>query len=82
MVLQPFVFNSFGVNGFVLNNDAGDAILIDPSVSNKQEEEALARYIEKKKFDDTPPPEHAFAPGPCARQCVCGKQIRRAARGS
>ena len=46
MVIKQFVVNPFGVNCFVLSNDAGDAILIDPSVSNKQEEEALARYIE------------------------------------
>ena len=46
MKFQPFVFNSFGVNGFVLSNDAGDAILIDPSAGSEQEEQALARYIE------------------------------------
>ena len=46
MVIKQFVVNSFGVNGFVLNNDDGEAILIDPSVSSEQEEEALARYIE------------------------------------
>ena len=46
MNIKQFVVNPFGVNCFVLSNDAGDAILIDPSVSNKQEEEALARYIE------------------------------------
>ena len=46
MVIKQFVVNPFGVNCFVLSNDTGDAILIDPSVSNKQEEEALARYIE------------------------------------
>ena len=50
MNLKPFVFNSFGVNGFVLSNDAGDAILIDPSVSSEQEEQALARYIEQNKL--------------------------------
>ena len=47
MVIKQFVVNSFGVNGFVLSNDDGEAILIDPSVSNEQEEEALANYIEK-----------------------------------
>lgn len=46
MNIKQFVVNPFGVNCFVLSNDAGEAILIDPSVSNKQEEEALARYIE------------------------------------
>lgn len=50
MNLKPFVFNSFGVNGFVLSNDAGDTILIDPSVSSEQEEQALARYIEQNKL--------------------------------
>ena len=46
MNLKPFVFNSFGVNGFVLSNDSGEAILIDPSAGSEQEEQALARYIE------------------------------------
>ena len=50
MKLKPFVFNPFGVNGFVLSNDAGDAILIDPSVSSEQEEQALARYIEQNNL--------------------------------
>ena len=47
MVIKQFVVNPFGVNCFVLSNDAGDAILIDPSVSNEREEAALASYIEK-----------------------------------
>jgi glyoxylase-like metal-dependent hydrolase (beta-lactamase superfamily II) len=50
MILKAFTFNPFGVNGFVLSNDAGDAILIDPSVSSEQEEQALARYIEQNKL--------------------------------
>ena len=47
MNIKQFVVNPFGVNCFVLSNDNGDAILIDPSVSDEQEEEALAHYIEK-----------------------------------
>ena len=47
MNIKQFVVNPFGVNAFVLSNDAGDAILIDPSVSNEREEAALAGYIEK-----------------------------------
>jgi glyoxylase-like metal-dependent hydrolase (beta-lactamase superfamily II) len=47
MNIKQFVVNPFGVNCFVLSNDAGDAILIDPSVSNEREEEALTRYIEQ-----------------------------------
>lgn len=50
MRIKQFVFNPFGVNGFVLSNDAGDAILIDPSVSNEREEDALASYIEQSKL--------------------------------
>ena len=47
MNIKQFVVNPFGVNCFILSNDAGDAILIDPSVSNEREEDALARYIEQ-----------------------------------
>lgn len=46
MILKAFTFNPFGVNGFVLSNNAGDTILIDPSAGSEQEEQALARYIE------------------------------------
>lgn len=45
MKLQHFAFNPFGVNCFVLSNDEGDAVLIDPSVSNGLEQDALAKYI-------------------------------------
>ena len=45
MHLQQFVFNPFGVNGFVLSNDAGEAILIDPSAGREAERKALADYI-------------------------------------
>lgn len=50
MNIKQFVVNPFGVNCFVLSNDAGEAILIDPSVSSEQEEQALARYIETNKL--------------------------------
>lgn len=45
MHLKHFVVNPFGVNAFVLSNDAGEAILIDPSVSREAERRALADYI-------------------------------------
>ena len=47
MTLKQFTFNPFGVNGFVLGNDSGDAILIDPSASNEREETALSDYLAK-----------------------------------
>lgn len=45
MKIKQFVFNPFGVNCYVLSNSAGDAILIDPSVSNEREQQALSQYI-------------------------------------
>lgn len=45
MKIKQFVFNSFGVNSFLLSNSTGEAILIDPSVSNASERAALADYI-------------------------------------
>lgn len=45
MKIKQFVFNPFGVNCFVLSNNANEAILIDPSVSNASERAALADYI-------------------------------------
>lgn len=50
MKIKQFVFNPFGVNCFVLSNNAGDAILIDPSVSNASERAALADYIKNAGF--------------------------------
>ena len=48
MLLKHFVVNSFGVNAFVLSNDAGEAFFIDPSVGNAREREALADYVKAK----------------------------------
>lgn len=50
MKIKQFVFNPFGVNCFVLSNNANEAILIDPSVSNASERNALAEYIKKEGF--------------------------------
>ncbi len=45
MKIKQFAFNPFGVNCYVLSNSAGDAILIDPSVSNERERQVLSQYI-------------------------------------
>ncbi|MBQ3715610.1 MAG: MBL fold metallo-hydrolase [Fibrobacter sp.] len=45
MKVKQFVFNPFGVNAYVLSNDTGDSILIDPSASNERERSVLAAYI-------------------------------------
>jgi len=43
--IKQFIFNPFGVNAYILSNNAGDAILIDPSACNANEQAALAKYI-------------------------------------
>lgn len=50
MKIKQFVFNPFGVNCYVLSNNQGEAILIDPSVSNAREQAALADYIKSEKL--------------------------------
>ncbi len=50
MQIKQFVFNPFDVNCYILGNDKGEAILIDPSVSNTREQAALADYIKSEKL--------------------------------
>ncbi|MBR6941924.1 MAG: MBL fold metallo-hydrolase [Fibrobacter sp.] len=50
MQIKQFVFNPFGVNCYILGNDKGETILIDPSVSNTREQAALADYIKSEKL--------------------------------
>ena len=50
MNIKQFVFNPFGVNCYVLSNSEGEAILIDPSVSNVREQSALSEYIKSENL--------------------------------
>lgn len=50
MNIKQFVFNPFGVNCYVLSNSEGEAILIDPSVSNAREQSALSEYIKSENL--------------------------------
>ncbi|MBQ7079107.1 MAG: MBL fold metallo-hydrolase [Fibrobacter sp.] len=50
MNIKQFVFNPFGVNCYILSNSNGEAILIDPSVSNAREQAALADYIKSENL--------------------------------
>ena len=50
MKIKQFVFNPFGVNCYVLSNNQGEAILIDPSVSNTREQTALTDYLKSEKL--------------------------------
>lgn len=48
MQIQAFTVNPFSVNAFILWNDSGDGILIDPSVSSPAEQAQLAQFIKDK----------------------------------
>ena len=50
MNIKQFVFNPFGVNCYVLSNNEGEAIFIDPSVINAREQTALADYIKTRNL--------------------------------
>ena len=50
MNIKQFVFNPFGVNCYILSNNEGDAILIDPSASNTREQAALSEYIKSENL--------------------------------
>ena len=50
MNIKQFVFNPFGVNCYIQSNSNGEAILIDPSVSNAREQAALADYIKSENL--------------------------------
>ena len=50
MNIKQFVFNPFGVNCYILSNDKGEAILIDPSASNVREQAALSDYIKSENL--------------------------------
>lgn len=48
MQIQSFTVSPFNVNAFILWNDSGDGILIDPSVSNAAEQTKLSQFIAEK----------------------------------
>jgi glyoxylase-like metal-dependent hydrolase (beta-lactamase superfamily II) len=43
--VKRFVFNSFGVNTYVLGDETGKCLVIDPACQSRQEESELALYI-------------------------------------
>ena len=48
MQIQSLTVNPFSVNAFILWNDSGEGILIDPSVSNSSEQDFLNKFIQDK----------------------------------
>ena len=53
ITIKIFVFNSFGENTFVLHDETGDCIIIDPGCSNRAEEQKLESYITDNKLKPT-----------------------------
>lgn len=45
ITVKIFVFNSFSVNSFVLHDETGDCIIIDPGCSSASEQNKLSDYI-------------------------------------
>jgi len=45
MEISIFTFNSFQENSYILHDDSGECIIIDPGCSNSQEENTLSEYI-------------------------------------
>lgn len=50
MNVQPFTFNGFQENTYVVYSEAGDAVIIDPGCYEKQEEELLSQFIEDNQL--------------------------------
>jgi glyoxylase-like metal-dependent hydrolase (beta-lactamase superfamily II) len=51
--IKIFVFNSFGVNSFVLHDDTGECVIIDPGCNNPMEQEKLHSYISENNLKPT-----------------------------
>jgi glyoxylase-like metal-dependent hydrolase (beta-lactamase superfamily II) len=49
--LKRFVFNSFGVNTYILSDNTGKCLVIDPACQSKQEELQLATYIASNNLE-------------------------------
>lgn len=48
--LKHFIFNDFQVNGFVLYDETGEAIIIDGAVNSKTEQNQLIDFINKNEL--------------------------------
>ncbi|MBN2485645.1 MAG: MBL fold metallo-hydrolase [Bacteroidales bacterium] len=49
-ILKTFVFNSFSVNTYILSDETGEALIVDPACSNEKEFNSLTEYIETNKL--------------------------------
>lgn len=48
--LEKLVFNSFGVNTYILHDDTAECIIIDPANYSEEEDRRLESYIENRQL--------------------------------
>ncbi len=48
--IMKFVFNPFQLNSYVLNDETGECILIDPAVSSEEEMQQLEQFIKENNL--------------------------------
>jgi hydroxyacylglutathione hydrolase len=51
--VNRFVFNSFGVNTYVLTDNTGKCLIVDPACQSKQEENELASFLADNNLQPT-----------------------------
>jgi hydroxyacylglutathione hydrolase len=51
--IKRFVFNSFGVNTYLLSDPEGNCLLVDPACQYKNEEEELLAWVKNNKLTVT-----------------------------
>ncbi|MGE5382470.1 MAG: MBL fold metallo-hydrolase [Omnitrophica WOR_2 bacterium] len=50
ITVKSFIFNLFATNTYILSDETGECIIIDPASSKPSEEEELTEYIKKKSL--------------------------------
>lgn len=50
LTVKTFTFNDFAENTYVISDESGECIIIDPGCSHPSEEKLLSGYIEDKKL--------------------------------
>ncbi|ANH79729.1 MBL fold hydrolase [Niabella ginsenosidivorans] len=51
LFIHRFVFNPFQENTYILYNESGRCIIIDPGFSNKDEQDQFLQYIDENKLE-------------------------------
>lgn len=50
ITIKTFVFNSFEVNSYVLSDETGECIIVDPGCESDTEKQMLSRYVDDMKL--------------------------------